>query len=133
VAITRPEGLILIGEGYWRRLPDQVYLDFLGATEEELLTHSGNIEAGREAGLMPLYSCLSDENDWDDYEESYHANVLRILTLLRWTRIEPPCLSGSLLGTDTIFCTEERRLASGYICLESRSRTPSTIRRSTTG
>jgi hypothetical protein len=77
VAITRPEGLILIGEGYWRRLPDQVYLDFLGATEEELLTHSGNIEAGREAGLMPLYSCLSDENDWDDYEESYHANVLR--------------------------------------------------------
>jgi SAM-dependent methyltransferase len=77
VAITRPEGLILIGEGYWRRLPDQVYLDFLGATEDELLTHSGNIEAGREAGLTPLYSCVSDENDWDDYEESYHANVLR--------------------------------------------------------
>jgi ubiquinone/menaquinone biosynthesis C-methylase UbiE len=76
-AITLPEGLILMGEGYWRRHPDQVYLDFLGATEEELLTHSGNIEAGREAGLTPLYSCVSNENDWDAYEESYHANVLR--------------------------------------------------------
>jgi len=77
VAITRPDGLILIGEGFWRRHPDQVYLDFLGATEEELLTHSGNIDAGREAGLMPLYSCASDENDWDVYEEAYHANVVR--------------------------------------------------------
>jgi ubiquinone/menaquinone biosynthesis C-methylase UbiE len=76
-AITRPEGLILIGEGYWRRLPDQVYLNFLGATEDELLTHLGNIEAGREAGLMPLHSCVTDENEWDAYEKSYHANVLR--------------------------------------------------------
>jgi ubiquinone/menaquinone biosynthesis C-methylase UbiE len=74
-SITRWEGLILVGEGYWRRLPDQVYLGFLGATEEELLTHLGNIEAGREAGLMPLYSCVTDENDWDAYEESYYANV----------------------------------------------------------
>ena len=76
-AITRPEGLILIGEGYWRRLPDQVYLNFLGATEDELLTHLGNLLAGRQAGLMPLYSCVTDENDWDAYEESYHANVGR--------------------------------------------------------
>jgi SAM-dependent methyltransferase len=77
VAITRPDGLILIGEGFWRRHPDQVYLDFLGATEEELLTHSGNIDAGREAGLVPLYSCVSQKNDWDVYEEAYHANVVR--------------------------------------------------------
>jgi hypothetical protein len=26
---------------------------------------------------MPLYSCVTDENEWDAYEESHHANVGR--------------------------------------------------------
>jgi SAM-dependent methyltransferase len=77
--ITRPNGLILVGEGYWRRSPDQAYLDFLGTNEEELLTHSGNIEAGCQAGRQCLYSSMSDQDAWDTYEENYRLNVERYI------------------------------------------------------
>ena len=108
----------------WRRHPDQVYLDFLGATEEELLTHSGNIDAGREAGLMPLYSCASDENDWDVYEEAYHANVVRYFDSHPMDPDRAAMLEWIASWNRHYRLYGERRLGSRYIYLKSRSRFP---------
>src|SRR4029079_8032298 len=36
-ALARPGGLVLMGEGYWRQPPGDVYLDALGATIDDML------------------------------------------------------------------------------------------------
>ncbi|ANE45585.1 methyltransferase [Paenibacillus swuensis] len=69
--MVRPGGYVLLGEGYWKKTPDAVYLEALGATEDSMLTHNGNIEAAMKAGMIPLYSLVASEDDWDAYESLY--------------------------------------------------------------
>jgi len=75
--LVRPGGLVLVGEGYWKRDPDADYLMALGAQREEFTDHKGNIEAGVEEGLTPLYSQVSSEDDWDHYEGLYVRAIER--------------------------------------------------------
>lgn len=71
---TRPGGLVLLGEGYWRRPPAAVYLDALSATADELTDYAGTIEAGAARGLTPLYVVTSSLDDFDQYEWRWSAN-----------------------------------------------------------
>lgn len=65
---TRPGGEVLVGEPYWRTDPPQEYLIAMEVAHGEFLTHAGNVAAGEEAGLVPLYTLVSSCDDWDRYE-----------------------------------------------------------------
>ena len=67
-AWTRPGGLVLVGEPFWRREPDPAYLAWSGMKREQFGTHAENIEAGLRLGLTPVYALAGDEDDFDRYE-----------------------------------------------------------------
>lgn len=67
-SMTRPTGLILVGEPFWIKEPEEAYLDATGETRDDFGTHYGNVIAGQEEGLAPLYTIASNLDDWDRYE-----------------------------------------------------------------
>jgi SAM-dependent methyltransferase len=73
-ALVREGGLVLLGEGYWRREPDALYLDALGATPDEMTDYAGTIAAGAEHGLTPLYAVTASVDDFDRYEWRWSRN-----------------------------------------------------------
>ena len=77
--LVRPGGLILVGEGYWRREPDPDYLDFLQSSPDELLSHQGNIELATDRSLQLLRDYESTSIDWARYEDGYAANLYSFL------------------------------------------------------
>jgi trans-aconitate methyltransferase len=74
VSLVEPGGLVLYGNGYWRREPDAAYLAALGATREELADYSGTIAAGEELGLVPLHAVVASVDDFDRYEWRWSRN-----------------------------------------------------------
>ncbi|NGQ95404.1 class I SAM-dependent methyltransferase [Brevibacillus sp. SYP-B805] len=68
-------GYILIGAGYWKQKPSQDYLLALGTTESDLHTHEENVKAGEDLGLIPLWSIVSSDDDWDEYEWLYSMSI----------------------------------------------------------
>jgi SAM-dependent methyltransferase len=65
---VQPDGLVLVGEPYWRRPPDPFYLTASGYDATSFATHAGNVAAGLELGLVLQYSLVSSDDDWDRYE-----------------------------------------------------------------
>ena len=51
---TRPGGYVLVGEGYWKQRPAPEYLALLGGDASQYVDHHGNVQAGIDAGLIPL-------------------------------------------------------------------------------
>lgn len=76
-ALVRPGGQVLMADPYWRKEPAPDFLAFLGAKAETHLTHAGNEAAGLAAGLVPLYSCVSNADEWDHYEGLFCRAVER--------------------------------------------------------
>lgn len=66
--MVRPGGLVLVGEPFWRGVPDPEYLKVTGTAPDLWGSHIGNIETGENLGLTFLYTAVSDEDDWDHYE-----------------------------------------------------------------
>lgn len=77
--LVKPRGLLLVGEGYWRKEPDAAYLDFLQSSREDLNTHTGNIELAAGLGLALLSAYETADADWSRYEDGYAANILNYL------------------------------------------------------
>lgn len=76
--LVAPGGQVLLGEGYWRRPPSSEYLEALGdATADELAGYGGLLEAADTSGLIPLWSCVASERDWDRYEWTLVLNCER--------------------------------------------------------
>lgn len=74
--LTRPDGLILLGEGYWKRSPDPEYLVALGnASADESRPHHANIDLLVAHGLEPIWSTTASDDEWDQYEWSYFRNI----------------------------------------------------------
>jgi len=67
-AMVRPGGYVLVGEGFWRKDPEPEYLAAMGAAADEFADHAANIAAGVQVGLVPYYSAVSSDDDWDRYE-----------------------------------------------------------------
>lgn len=65
---ARPGGQVLVGEPYWISPPEDAYLASAGLAREEFGTHTANVEAGVEAGLVPLLALTSNLDEWDRYE-----------------------------------------------------------------
>jgi SAM-dependent methyltransferase len=74
---TRRGGYVLIGEGYWQKAPSADYLAHLEATEDEFRDHRGNVQAGIDADLVPLFASVASSDDWDEYEWKYSASIER--------------------------------------------------------
>ena len=61
--MTKPDGLILIGEPYWLKEPDEGYLKAEGIKKEDFLTHLENVNLGEAEGLTCLYTLVSNHDD----------------------------------------------------------------------
>jgi cyclopropane fatty-acyl-phospholipid synthase-like methyltransferase len=72
-----PGGTALFADGYWKQPPAPDYLDVLGATADEMLTHADNAAAARAAGFRVLATTTSSDDEWDEYEGLYCAAVER--------------------------------------------------------
>jgi SAM-dependent methyltransferase len=64
-------GVLMLGEGYWRREPAPEYLALLGATRQELTDHEGNRELGQQAGLTCFHAVETPPEDFERYERRY--------------------------------------------------------------
>ena len=73
--LVRPGGHLLVGQGYWKHPPAPEYLERLGACEDEMTTHEGNIAAGIAHGLAERGAWVSGDQDWDRYEDLYANSV----------------------------------------------------------
>lgn len=67
-AMTKPGGLILVGEPFWTQEPDEEYLATENYTRNMYGTHYENVIIGEDEGLFPLYTLVSNHDDWDRYE-----------------------------------------------------------------
>jgi len=72
---TRQGGHVLVGDGFWRRLPDAAALDILGIPAEELHLLPELVGAADAAGLEPLEVLVAREDDWDRYEWAHLRNL----------------------------------------------------------
>jgi len=68
--------LLLFGDGYWRQKPPSGYLAFLGADESEMGALDQIPETARAHGFELVTTRPSTEEEWDDYERSYHRSML---------------------------------------------------------
>lgn len=73
--LTKPGGVVLVGEGYWKREPSPDYLRNTGMSEAEFGTHATNIELAVEHGLAPEWCVTATEREWDEYEWA-HARAI---------------------------------------------------------
>lgn len=73
----KPGGLLLIGEGYWKQPPSDQYLAILGATPDELTSHSQNTQRALARGYKLLISMVSSDDEWDQYEGLYYQAMMR--------------------------------------------------------
>jgi SAM-dependent methyltransferase len=74
---TRGGGYILVGEGYWQRQPHPDYVAFLGGSDTQYLDHRGNVQAGIDAGLIPMHAATASPDEWDEYEWKYSRSIER--------------------------------------------------------
>ncbi len=80
---VRPGGLVLVGEPFWRRSPGQAYLASSGLRADQFGTNVENVEAGKRAGLTPVYAMPRPVEDFDRYE------ALKWRAVDRWARANP--------------------------------------------
>jgi len=66
--MTKPDALILVGEPFWLKDPDDAYLAAENLTRDMFGTHCENVFVGEDEGLFPLYTMVSNQDDWDWYE-----------------------------------------------------------------
>jgi len=66
--MTRPDGLIMVGEPFWLKEPSEEYLKAEGTRREDFGTHYDNVKIGEEEGLTCIYTLASNYGDWDHYE-----------------------------------------------------------------
>ena len=89
---VKPSGQLLIGEGYWKQPPAQGYLDLLGDTPGIYHTHAENVWLGERRGLTPLYTAVSNSDEWDHFEglhwlraeQKFAGDEERLQTIRAW-------------------------------------------------
>ena len=60
--------MVIIGEPYWLKEPDDEYLQMIGMKKDEFNSHYKNIDVGEKEGLNCIYTLVSSHDDWDHYE-----------------------------------------------------------------
>jgi hypothetical protein len=49
----------------------------LGGSESQYLDHRGNVQAGIDAGLIPMHATAASMDEWDEYEWKYCRSIER--------------------------------------------------------
>ena len=75
--LVGPQGLVLFGEGYWRREPSTPYLAAQEAELDELTTFAGTVDAAADEGLELVEALVSSTEDWERYERAWAQNGAR--------------------------------------------------------
>ncbi len=65
---TVPGGLVAVGEIFKQIEPGQACRDHDPKLAESLRTHHDNVQIGLDRGLTPLYTMVSNNDDWDRYQ-----------------------------------------------------------------
>ena len=72
--MTRPGGIVMVGEPFFTQEPSDEYLAAEDFSRDDFSTHYGNVQIGEEEGLTPIYTMVSNQDDWDRYETlQWHA------------------------------------------------------------
>ncbi|MEN3016582.1 MAG: class I SAM-dependent methyltransferase [Candidatus Methanosuratincola petrocarbonis] len=67
--MTKPGGLLLVGEPFWLKEPDPEYLRAESLQKEEYAgSHQDNVRLGEACGLSCIYALASTKEDFDHYE-----------------------------------------------------------------
>jgi SAM-dependent methyltransferase len=72
---VHPDGVLLIGEGFWQLPPTPAALTALDVKPAEFTDLPGLVDAAEEAGWTPVYAHVSDAAEWDDYEWSWVGSL----------------------------------------------------------
>ena len=73
--MTKPGGLVVVGEAFWLKDPAEEYLKASGTKREDFGTHISNVKVAEEEGLTCVYTMVSNSDDWDHYETLKWWNV----------------------------------------------------------
>lgn len=76
---TRPGGMLLVGEPYWRREPDADALASFGVAPDEWSDLPGLIARFREVGCDLVEMVLADPDSWDRYVAAQWLTIRRFL------------------------------------------------------
>jgi hypothetical protein len=72
---VHPDGILLIGEGFWALPPTPAALAALDATPADFTDLAGLVDAAERAGWIPVYVHVSDAAEWDNYEWSWVGSL----------------------------------------------------------
>lgn len=73
--LTRPGGLVLIGEGIWERPPTAQYLLATGIGTDDFRTLAENLDVMAGEGLMPRWIATTSVQEWDAYEWAHARSI----------------------------------------------------------
>jgi SAM-dependent methyltransferase len=62
------DGVLLVGDGFWERVPSQDVLDLLAAAPDEYGDLADTLQRVQADGWIPLHGHVSSQPEWDDYE-----------------------------------------------------------------
>jgi SAM-dependent methyltransferase len=72
---VHPDGILLVGEGFWQVPPTAPALAGLDATAEDFTDLAGLVDIAEQAGWTPVYAHISDTAEWDNYEWSWVGSL----------------------------------------------------------
>jgi len=73
--MTKPGGLVVVGEPFWLKEPSEEYLKADQMKREDFASHHDNVKMGEQEGLACIYTLVSNHDDWDHYETLQWLNV----------------------------------------------------------
>jgi SAM-dependent methyltransferase len=75
----KPNGRLLVADGYWKQAPSQDYLDAIGGTADEFVSHAQNAQRANALGYNLLRTATSSDDEWDEYEGRYCDAMMQYL------------------------------------------------------
>jgi SAM-dependent methyltransferase len=72
---VHPDGVLLVGEGFWEVPPPPGALAALDVKAEDYTDLAGLVDIAGQAGWEPVYAHISDTAEWDDYEWSWTGSL----------------------------------------------------------
>jgi SAM-dependent methyltransferase len=72
---VNPDGILLVGEGFWESPPTPAALEALSAQTEEFSDLAGLVDRAEQEGWTPVYTHVSDAAEWDNYEWSWVGSL----------------------------------------------------------
>ncbi|MFE5910453.1 SAM-dependent methyltransferase [Streptomyces wedmorensis] len=75
--LVRPGGRVVLGEGFWERVPTEADLAGMwpGARAEDHFTLGGLVDLAIEAGFRPAWIETASADEWEEFESGYRYDT----------------------------------------------------------